>query len=94
MSRYDDVPIMSGSHSGVQKIILSTVSNALYVHYWAHNLNTAKGTKEASKLFDTVQAIFNIFISSAPIWAALVFREQYSNKIYFKKMLLLQHKGS
>lgn len=75
---------MSGSHYGVQKVILSTVSNSLYVHCWAHNLNTAKGTNEVGKLFDITQTIFNIFISNAPRRATLVYRKHYSNKIYCK----------
>lgn len=65
--------VMSGDWSGVQQRILSTVSNAPYVHCCAHNLNlvicdAAKSTYVASNFFTTIQSIYNFFSSSAPRW--------------------------
>lgn len=82
---------MSGSHSGVQKMILLTVSNASYVHYCVYNLNTAKNTKEIGKLFDTVQTIFNLFSSGVLLrWNILVCRLFLWNVL--KKIMM--HKDS
>lgn len=83
---YDGAAVMSGVWSGVQQRISSTVSNALYVHCCAHNLNlvicdAAKSSHVASNFFTTIQSIFNFFSSSAPRWSNLAFNTEFGHKI-------------
>jgi len=52
----------------------------------AHNLNliisdAAKSNQKVLMFFETVQAVFNFFSSSAPRWATLAFGEVDANKI-------------
>jgi len=83
---YDGAAVMSGIYSGVQKRIRDIVPNAFYVHCCSHNLNlvisdAVKTTEKALHFFNTVQAIFVFFSSSAPRWSTLAFAEDVSSKI-------------
>lgn len=83
---YDGAAVMSGIYSGVQKRIRDIVPNAFYVHCCSHNLNlvisdAVKITEKALHFFNTVQAIFVFFSSSAPRWSTLAFAEDVSSKI-------------
>lgn len=83
---YNGAAVMSGFYSGVQKRIKDKVSTASYVHCCAHNMNlviadAVKSNQMALSFFDTVQAIFNFFSSSAPRWATLAFGENDANNI-------------
>ncbi|XP_022162174.1 zinc finger MYM-type protein 1-like, partial [Myzus persicae] len=83
---YDGAAVMSGIYSGVQKRIRDIVPNAFYVHCCSHNLNlvisdAVKTTEKALHFFNTVQAIFVFFSSSAPRWSTLAFGEDVSSKI-------------
>ncbi|KAL4153438.1 hypothetical protein QTP88_001271 [Uroleucon formosanum] len=86
---YDGASVMSGVHSGVQTRIKELVPSASYIHCCSHNLNlvisdAAKCHSKVLNFFDTVQAIFNFFASSAPRWALLAFGHDISIKIRTK----------
>lgn len=86
---YDGASVMSGIYSGVQKRIKDKVPTASYVHCCAHNLNlvisdAAKSSQKVVSFFETVQAIFNFFSTSAHRWANLAFGNDESRKIKLK----------
>ncbi|XP_022166813.1 zinc finger MYM-type protein 1-like [Myzus persicae] len=86
---YDGASVMSGVHSGVQTRIKELVPSASYIHCCSHNLNlvisdAAKCHSKVLNFFDTVQAIFNFFASSAPRWALIAFGHDISIKIRTK----------
>lgn len=59
---------------------------ASYVHCCVHNLNliisdAAKSNQKVILFFETFQAVFNFFSSSAPRWATLAFGEGGANQI-------------
>lgn len=88
---YDGAAVMKGFYSGLQKRIKDKVPTASYIHCCAHNLNliisdAVKSNQKVQFFFDTVQAVFNFFSSSAPRWATLAFDEGDANKI--KKIVL------
>jgi len=83
---YDGAAVMKGFYSSLQKRIKDKVPTASYVHCCAHNLNliisdAAKINQKVLMFFETVQAVFNFFSSSAPRWATLAFGEVDANKI-------------
>ena len=78
-------------YSGVQKRIRDIVPNAFYVHCCSHNLNlvisdAVKTTEKALHFFNTVQAIFVFFSSSAPHWESR-HESIYALKVRFKDVL-------
>jgi len=78
---FDGTSVMSGAWSGIQQKILSTISNAPYVHFCAHNLNViicdaAKSIHVASNFF-----IYNVYSSSVPRWSNLAFNIEFAHRI-------------
>ncbi|KAL4083682.1 hypothetical protein QTP88_028998 [Uroleucon formosanum] len=83
---YDGAAVMKGFYSGLQKRIKDKVPTASYIHCCAHNLNlvisdAVRSNQKVQFFFDTVQAVFNFFSSSAPRWATLAFGEGNASKI-------------
>ncbi|KAL4131520.1 hypothetical protein QTP88_008815 [Uroleucon formosanum] len=81
---YDGAAVMKGFYSGLQKRIKDKVPTASYIHCCAHNLNlvisdAVKSNQKVQFFFDTVQAVFNFFSSSAPRWATLAFGKGNAN---------------
>jgi hypothetical protein len=88
---YDGASVMSGVKSEVQKRISDVVTNSLYVHCTAYNINlviadVAKSSLKISTFFDIAHNIYLFFNQSAPTWASLEFGNDIENQIQ-KKIL-------
>lgn len=93
---YDGASVMSGKLSGVQKRMQDRVSNALYVHCSAHNLNlilsdAAEECVEVKAFFGVIQEVYNYLGSSAPRWAVLnAFGQELSDKLNRKNNVTIK----
>lgn len=63
---YDGAAVMSGPVGGVQALFRQKHPEAVYVHYYAHELNlvlchTCRAVPEASDFFDFLESLYCFF---------------------------------